>query len=184
MRCTTEGRRLVDEFRTAEADWTQNATAQALAALRQKNFEQASMAVSRSGKADARDCRILHFIFSTLLPRHAKFDERHLTNLRVAAGMTQLWGTNRASPYIEQLLRFEEIDWNLECRLLWSAAMEANRLEEFKAVGIKRVQVLGSDDCPVCAADNKKIYDIDSAPKLPHENCACDGGCVCMFTTV
>lgn len=184
VRCSPEGRKLVDDFRKAEAEWEKNATAECLAALRQHDFEKASRASSRSGNADHRDCRVLQLIFSAHLARHANLDEKQISNIRVAAAMMQLWGTNNATPYLEEGLSVMDFDWNVESRMLLFRALGTVRLEEIKELGIGRVQVLASgtsEDCPVCAADNNKVYDIGAAPILPHDGCACEGGCPCTL---
>lgn len=193
FRCTTKGRQLSEQFLQTERDAEQNAITQAVAALRQQDIDEACRLIaawttvsalrptSKDAHRDARDANILQIIFTSQLKRHAAFDETQMKNVRVAAAMMQLMGTNNAFPYLEQGLNGGDLDWSLESRMLLFRALERGRLEEIKTAGVKRVEVLGANGCAACAADNKKTYAIELAPVLPHDDCSCEGGCVCML---
>ena len=198
LSCTQVGRELAERFLATEAKAEQHAQAQSLAALRHGEFEQASRVVASfaasrifgGGAEDhwqqaqsIRDIGVLRLLFSECLARHAHLEEKVLRNIRVAAAMMQLWGTNNPKSYLEAGLSLE-VDWVVETGLLLSRALGIVRLEEMKAAGIERVQVLASGDpadCEKCIADNNKTYQIGSAPFLPHQECTCQTGCRCIL---
>jgi len=57
-----------------------------------------------------------------------------------------------------------------------------SRLDEMKAAGITKVEVIGSgwdNECPACRALFRREYDIADAPALPPKNCTCVPWCRC-----
>jgi len=91
-----------------------------------------------------------------------------------------IW-TSRGALIAEKFQESEqEVKWQAQQETL--LALAADRLEEMKRAGIRRVKVLGSPDtCSTCRSDSGKIYPIDAAPVLPHQGCNCEMGCVCLL---
>ena len=107
LSCTPVGRGLAERFLEAGAKVQQEAQDQSLAALRRGQVEEAcrivatfeasrvfgrGVGIDRQGYEPTRDSGILGLVFSESLARHAKLDQKALANIRVAAGMMQLWG--------------------------------------------------------------------------------------------
>ena len=190
LSCTPVGRGLAERFLEVGAKAEQAAQDQSLAALRQRQVEdacrivatfEASRVFGRGVGIDwqryepARDSSILNLVFSESLARHAKLNEKALAAIRVAAAMMHLWGTNNPSPYLEEGLNHDEVDWAVEARMLLFRALGILRLQEMKSAGIQRVKVLGSGGrarCQACRSDDQTAYSIDCAPVLPHELCS------------
>ena len=129
----------------------------------------------------------MRLVFSECLARHAKLDQKAMANIRVAAAMMQLWGTNNPKPYLEEGLNRDEVDWAVEARMLFFRGLGIVRLQEMKSAGIQRVKVLGSGGrgrCEACRSDDQMAYPIDRAPVLPHEVCGCQTGCGCILVAV
>jgi hypothetical protein len=159
LSCTPVGRGLAERFLEAGAKAEQEAQDQSLVALRQRQFEEACRVVAtfeascvfgRGVGTDwqayepTRDSGILSLIFSESLARHAELDEKALANIRVAAAMMQLWGTNNPRPYLEEGLNHDGVDWAVEARMLLFRGLGIVRLQEMKSAGIQRVKVLWS----------------------------------------
>jgi hypothetical protein len=141
--------------------------------------------IYRAEEAKAESIGFLTLIFTTKLLRHAHFDENTMQAVQLSASMMFLWGTNEPPRWLRDDASSGQCDLILEARMLLSAVYHITRLREIKQAGIGRVQILssnGPDDCTVCCSDNKKTYPIDSCPILPHENCTCEMGCMCIAT--
>jgi hypothetical protein len=202
LSCTRVGRGLAERFLEAGAKAQQEAQDQSLAALRQRQVEEACRIVATFEASrvfgrglgidwqryePTRDSAILRLIFSESLARHAKLDEKALANLRVAAAMMQLWGTNNPRPYLEEGLNYDEVDWSVEAMMLLSRGLGIVGLQAMKSAGIQKVKVLGSGvrgRCLACRSDDQVVYLIDRAPVLPHEVCSCHSGCGCILVAV
>jgi hypothetical protein len=113
-------------------------------------------------------------------------EENRLSKLRLAAGMMQLWGTNRAYQWLPD--GFEtgtHLDSDAACRMLVFHASHLRNLEAYKKSGAKTVEVLGVDDgtaCSECRKISGKKYKLGEVPELPYAKCTCEIGCRC--TTV
>lgn len=200
--CSSVGRDLAERFLEAGARAEEQARDQSLAAVRQQKFEEACQVVASfeasrvCGRGvginwqqydPSRDSRILRLIFSQRLMRRGQIDENALENIRVAAAMMHLWGTNNPKRYLEASLSRDGIDWEVESRAVLSRALGTIRLQEMKSAGIQRIRVLGSGDtadCQVCRSDDEVVYLIAEAPVLPHDGCSCRTGCRCVLTAV
>jgi len=199
LSCTPTGRGLAEEFLEAGVKAEQQARDRSLAALQQHQLEEACRVVASFEASrvfgrglginwqkydPSRDSEVLHLIFSQRLVRHEQFDGRALDNIRVAAAMMHLWGTNNPKPYLEKSLNYDEVDWEVETRMLLSRALGIVHLQEIKSAGIQRVRVLGSGsvgDCQVCRSDSEVVYPVAQAPVLPHVGCCCPNGCRCIL---
>lgn len=198
LMCTPKGKLLVDGFLESEEELGCKAERAAESALRAGRYEEACAEVAEfeAGKVfqrglgidwskyDAsRDLEVLSEIASIKLTRHNDIPQDTLDSLRISAGMMNLWGTSKP----EKWLAASEKRFANEAHALWAAAIEAVNLRAFKRIGIKRVEILSSgrdNMCLVCRNDDKKIYEIEAAPKLPHEGCTCEIRCGCTLIAV
>ena len=104
---------------------------------------------------------------------------------RICAAALELWDEPEVS-YLEGVRRFVSFDsedpWI--ATTLWSAAIEKERLNEFRAAGVKRVEICGSgcdDDADVCRGSDGRVFDLSDAPELPHKVAEDETPCRCMF---
>ncbi len=200
--CTTKGRILVEKFQEAERHAKERAESECLEALKQRRFKaacsvigayEASRVFPRGVGIDwqrydcSHDLSVLQIIFTAHLSRHARFGEDTMLNLRLAAAMIHLWGTNDPSPWLPDNSGDDKTVLVTEARMLLFHALNRVRLQEMKEAGIRRVKILSprnSDDCPTCRSNDGKTYPIDGVPILPHEGCTCECGCRCITIAI
>jgi len=150
----------------------------------------------------AYDLSILQSIFSARIKRQIGFDESILEIIRIAAGMMHLWGESKPSPWLPDDIYPEGIDWDdlppgadiapvisfaTEAYAILSHALETARITQMKEAGIESVRTLTArlgNECPVCRAEEERLYHIDDCPVLPHEGCSCKNGCKCVALSV
>ena len=107
------------------------------------------------------------------------------TGHRICAAALELWDEPEVS-YLEGARRFVSLEsedpWIAST--LWAAAIEKERLAEFKDSGIKRVEVCGSgcdDDAEVCKQSNGSCFALCNAPELPHKVGEDETPCRCIL---
>jgi hypothetical protein len=188
--CTPKGELIVDRFIEAEELLRVKAELASQSALKTRQYAdafaivgqfEASRPFPRSTDCDStHDLDVLNEIGTVRLKQCATTSDSTVMSLRVAAGMMYLWGTNKP----EKWLTDSDKKFANQAMVILSAATAKVRLREMKRTGIKRVEMLSSgrdDMCVVCRKDDRTIYDISSAPELPHEDCTCEFGCACML---
>jgi len=193
--CTPRGRLIVEKYLESETEIKNQCEQAVISALEEQRWKDACLMVAsfeasrvfpRGIGTDWKnynsnyDLFVLKQISECHIQRHASFDENVISKLRVSAAEMHLWGTNKPSA----IGLNAGFDWAVESRMILFSALGAKRLEEMKSAGIKRVKILGSgssDVCSICKSANDKVYRIDAAPTLPHENCTCENGCCCLL---
>jgi len=193
--CTPRGRLIVEKYLESETEIRKQCEQVVISALEGQRWIDACLMVAsfEASRVFPRgigmdwknynsnhDLFVLKQISECNLQRHASFGENIISKLRVSAAEMHLWGTNKPSA----IGTSTDFDWAIESRMILFSALGAIQLQEMKSVGIKRVKILGSgssDVCPICKSVNEKIYRIDAAPILPHENCTCENGCCCLL---
>jgi hypothetical protein len=201
--CSLKGKILVEKFQEAESQEKKRTEQAAFEALKQGQLKDACLVVAAYEASRVfsrglgmswqeydcnRDLNILEIIFTAQLSRHGNFDQETIRNMRLAAAMLHLWGTNNPSSWLPQTvnddnLDEESLDLATEVRMILFHALHIIRLREIKDAGILRVEILSSragDECFICQTDNGKKYSVDAAPVLPHEGCSCKYGCGCI----
>jgi hypothetical protein len=194
--CTPKGRLIVEKYLESEAEIKKQCEHEVITALEDHRWKDACLRVAsfeasrvfpRGVGMDWKnynsnyDLSVLKQISECRLQRHVFFDENVVSKLRVSAAEMHLWGTNKPSALGLNI----DFDWAVESRMILFSALGAIRLQEMRAAGINRVKILGCgspDVCSVCKSANDKVYRIDNAPTLPHENCTCENGCCCLLT--
>jgi len=193
--CTPKGRMIVEKYLESEAEIKKQCEQSVISALENQRWDdachlvasfEASRVFSRGIGMDwnnynsNHDLFVLKQIFECHLPRHATFNENFISKFRVSAAEMHLWGTNKPSA----IGLNTDFDWAVESRMILFSALGAIQLQEMKLAGIEHVKILGSgssDVCSICKSANNKVYRINAAPSLPHENCTCENGCCCLF---
>lgn len=119
----------------------------------------------------------MSLIFSSL-PKILKpyVQEEQLPGLRLAAAIDHLWGSNRLHREIENLPEnYGKFSQQEAISVFSHFAYEASRLRNFRADGIRHIEVYG-DEQTACAACKKiigKRYSIGRIPELPPPRCTC-----------
>jgi hypothetical protein len=193
--CTPKGQLLVGTFEESERQLRLEAEDQSESALRAGRYKdactivadfEASQVFPRGVGIDwsrydaARDIEILNEIAGYSPIRHRAIPESALANLRMSAGMMNLWGENNPLKW----LTGSEREFAQEAHMMLSAAISRVNLNDWKRLGFTKVKILGSgreDACKICKEANGQIYPIESAPELPHGGCICEHACACIF---
>lgn len=106
-----------------------------------------------------------------------------LDELRLAAGMMQLWGTNRAHPWLSD--DFEtgiHLDGNAASLMLGFHAAYTRDMGKYREAGVKTIEVMGVNDrhtCEECRKLSGNKYTLGQVPELPYPECICESGCRC-----
>jgi len=102
--------------------------------------------------------------------------------------MMYLWGTNRASKWLSKDVRTRieatglPMKPDAAARMLWFHASFLSTVENYKRLGVDRVEVLGtSDSCEDCQKLQKRRYRLDRVPELPYARCTHVMGCRCSM---
>lgn len=195
LTCTPKGQLLAEKFEQSEKELRLKAESQSESALRAGRYQDACTVVANFEASQifprgvginwnaydaTHDIEILNEIAAYSAPRHRDIAESTLANLRINAGMMNLWGESNPLKW----LTGSDREFAHEARMILFAAIEKVRLKEFKESGIKQVKILGSgrdDACKICNQADGQIYPIESAPELPHVQCTCQYGCGCIF---
>jgi len=105
-----------------------------------------------------------------------------LGNLRIAAGMMQLFGTNSGRQWLPK--DFEtgiHLKSDTACRMLLFHASHLRSMKTFLEAGIGTVRVLGSgDSCSQCREISGRKFALGDAPELPLGKCIHELGCRCI----
>ena len=199
--CTEKGLAAVRGFQERAKNAKSQAETLAVEALRSKQFKEACRVIASYEAAqvsprglgidwkdydDRHDVGILRIIFETKPERFASISDIQLQEVRVAAGMLQLWGVNDASRW---LVHSKADEFGMEpddaAMLLLNYGLNMKRLAEFQLLGIKKVQILGGcDECPACQEIKQKFFPLVDVPEVPLANCTCETGCTCTITAV
>ena len=126
------------------------------------------------------DIFILQQIFHNKPKILSKIDDEKLNCLRLAAGMSYLWGVNNAKKWLPSDFKLELI-MNIDSaiRMLIFYASNKQRMETFKNRNIRIITQ--SDSCDECKNFKDKIYTIENLLELPYEHCKNPLGCRCSI---
>ena len=200
-RCTPEGIELAECYLENEKSKRVDAERESLYFLEKRDFTkavrvmigyEASQVFPRGIGIDwhnydsESDLILLKTIFETTPSILKNVRQSQLHHLRLAAGMMQLWGTNRVQKWLPDNFELNiHISSYAACRMLVFHASYLRNLEEYKKLGIKVVEILGvgnESSCFECRKISGGKYKLNELPELPYAQCTCKMGCRC--TTV
>lgn len=201
LRCTSEAARIAGKYVAHEQERRTVTENEVLRLLERREHVKAVRAVvafeatqifSRglginwSDYDGSSDIKALKTIFERKPRILGNISNDRLENLRVSAGMMQLWGTNTAAPWLPQdFTTGIHLDADSAARMLVFYASHLRAMEQYKEAGVRTAEVMAVEDnltCSACHGINGKKYRLDAAPELPYPNCTCEIGCRC--TTV
>lgn len=200
-RCTKEGMQLAENYLEGEKAKRDTAERDVLDLLARKDFSnavrvvaqyEASQVFPRGLGIDWKNYDVesgaesLKSIFERAPGILKGVEEKQLDELRRAAAMMELWGTNTARRWLPD--DFEtgiRLDGDAASRMLVFHATHLRNMQGYKVAAVKIVEVLGVDDgntCSECRKISGKKYKLETVPELPYAKCTCELGCRC--TTV
>jgi hypothetical protein len=221
LKCTEKGRELAEQYLAKEQENKKNVERLILDALRVYDFKTACM-FSASYEAEklfprdplilgqtydpvraaarlkeynsAEDVEMLKKMFECKPKILGRLNEEHLNLVRIAAGMTHLWGSGEGESWLPFWL---PEDFNTDLAMDGAAAPmmvlfyldHLRKLELYRSTGIEMVEIMTSDPgdphcCPSCRKLEKRKYRIHEVPELPNENCTSELGCRCEAVPV
>jgi hypothetical protein len=141
-----------------------------------------------AGAGDVSSMRILELILTRTPALFANYPPTVLQPIRIAAALMELWGTNT----IPDLVKNEDMpDQRFSPQaighMLHSHACFLKKIEEFRAVGIKRVEFIGSNDptdCQACQEADGESYTTEGVPELPLVDCQCKSPYGCRLKVI
>lgn len=111
-------------------------------------------------------------------------ERNRLDQLRVSAGMMDLWGTNSAKRWLsEEYETGIHLKSDAAGRMLLFHANHIRNLEDYREAEFRKIQILGVNDgasCSECLKIDGKEYLLDQVPELPYAKCTCEFGCRCI----
>ena len=200
IHCTEQGLAVVEQYLNGEKEKRTKVEQQVINAIRKRKFKEASQLVAgfeaeqvfqRGINVDwknhdpSRDVAILSNMFDSAPKKLAGLKAELLEQLRVAAGMMHLWGTNRGKEWLSTNEKSGlGIDNDSAIRMLLSYAMCRHEIADYKRIGVKTVKILTCNDSHVCDKCRKlasKTHKLSEVPELPYEKCTCEFGCRCWI---
>jgi hypothetical protein len=197
-RCTGEGARLAQNYLEGEKEKRRIVEQQVLGLLKQEEFSRAIRVVEQyeatqvfqrglgidwNNVNGSSDIKSLNAIFHRKPAILKRAEEDRLSQLRVAAGMTLLWGTNDARRWLpENLDTGIHLDGETACRMLVFHAWHLRDMKGYKEAGALNVEVNAVGDsltCSECEEIGGKKYPIAKVPQLPYGKCTSELGCRC-----
>lgn len=200
-RCTAAGLQLAENCLEAEKTKRESAEREVLDLLAREEYSKAVSVVARYEASQVfprglgidwksydgtPDVEALKTIFDSTPAILQRIEEIRLKQLRFAAGMMQLWGTNTARHWLPD--GFDTgilLDGDAACRMFVFYASHLRNMKGYREAGAWTVEVLGVDDgstCSECRKISGKKYRLENVPELPYAKCTCEIGCRC--TTV
>lgn len=130
------------------------------------------------------DVDSLKIIFSATPMLLAGMEKGRLLQIRLAAGMMQLWGTNKANRWLPKEFQTGfHLDGDVASRMLVFYASHCRNMKAYKSSGIEFAEILGTpDSCAECQQINGKRFRLVDVPELPYAKCLCENGCRCIAT--
>jgi hypothetical protein len=170
----------------------QRAIKESMAALESgdahRAFEIRNLVYGEEAGSNVSTQRIVELILTRTPALFVGYPAEVLQPLRIAAALMELWGTNTIADQVrnegtpDQRFSPQAIG-----HMLHSHACFLKKLEEFKAVGIKRVEFLGSKDpadCKACQEANGQSYTTEDVPELPLTTCQCKSPYGCRLKVI
>jgi hypothetical protein len=202
LHCSDRGRDIAQQFISDEKGNRTDVERQVLEQLRNRNFEEASIAVasyeagqvfSRGIGMDwkkhrpTRDISILNTIFNSTPKILSSVNDRQLEALRLAAGMIYLWGTGRTGEWLPTDLETDLfMDNDAAARMLVFHGYHKTNLAGYKESGVvQQVEILGApNSCDACRLISGVRFKLSEVLELPYEHCTSGLGCRCTLVTV
>jgi len=200
-RCTAAGMQLAESYLQREKAKREAAEQEVLNLLAREEYSKAVRVVTQYEAAqvfprglgidwksydETSDVESLKTIFNSTPAILKRIEENRLRQLRLAAGMMHLWGTNTARHWLpDGFDTCVHLDGDAACRMFVFYASHLRDMKGYKEAGASTVEVLGVDDgntCSECKKISGKKYRLENVPELPYANCTCEIGCRC--TTV
>lgn len=201
--CTDSGRAIAQEYVAGEDATRQAAETLSLAALERHDFLQAARVVAQyeaeqvfprgigidwSDPDQSRTVALTEGIFQARPTQVHGFDDESLERLRIAAAMMSLWGTSRPGTWLDvSKLSGSQFDGESAARMLIFSSLFVQDIARYREMGVKEVQILGTNDgtsCEACQKISGMVYRLDEVPSLPYAKCTCKIGCRCMASPV
>lgn len=201
IHCTEQGRAVAKQYLNGEKEKRAKVEQEVMDAIRKRKFKEASQLVAAfeaeqvfqrgigidwKNYNPSRDVAILSNLFNSAPKRLASLKAELLEQLRVAAGMIHLWGTNRGKEWLSTSETTGlGIDNDSAIRLLLSYAMYRHEIADYKRIGVKTVKTFTCNDSHVCDECRKlasKNHKLSEVPELPYEKCTCEFGCRCWIS--
>lgn len=108
--------------------------------------------------------------------------------LRIAAALMELWGSNNIREFVTIEGAFDyRFGPDAVAHMLLGHGNFLYRLNDFRRVGIKFVELLNArdpDECEVCRNAEGITYTLDAVPELPLRNCTCEDRYGCRVTVI
>lgn len=104
---------------------------------------------------------------------------------RMFAAMSILWGTERFEAYFDEGTGLDRGDLALSARMLCFFVRWQNTMAQVKSLGGKiGITILACNHqyttCEACLSGSGRMFTVDEAPELPHEECTCAIDCRCF----
>jgi len=196
-RCTKDGIRLAEHYLEGERAKRDSAERAVLDLLRRKEFSKAVRIVAQYEESQAyprafdieSGTESLKLIFERTPGILKGMEEEQLTELRRAAAMMNLWGTNTGRRWLPD--DFEtgiHLDGDVASRMLIFHAGHIRNMQSYRSSSVvKTVEVIGAEDGNICSECRKisgKKYKLEDVPELPYAKCTCELGCRCCTGAV
>lgn len=201
IHCTEQGRTIVGQYLNGEKEKRTKVEHEVMDAIRKRKFKEASRLVAAfeseqvfqrgigidwNNYSTSRDVAILRNIFDSTPKKLTSLKADFSEQLRIAAGMMHLWGTNRGKEWLSPgETTGLGIDSDSAIRMLLSYAMYRHEIADYKRIGVKTVKILTCNDSHVCDECRKlasKNHKLSEVPELPYEKCTCEFGCRCWIS--
>lgn len=198
--CTSEGGRLASDFvaqEKAEKDAADQMIASCLrvgdysgAATGRYQFEKnrvfsAGLGIDWASLDTKQHAQSLSKIFANTPSILDGMPEEVISELRIAAAMDMLWGTNRASAYLPKGFKTgHRLNADTAARMMIFHSYSLQRLERYRQSGADSIEVSGVEDgrhCDACREIQGKRFSIKNPPELPFPKCTCEIGCRCSY---
>lgn len=197
-RCTATGLRLAESYLEIEKAKRQDIEQEVLNLLSQGKYSDAVLAVAKyeatqvfprglgivwKNYAKSSEFESLKTIFNSTPAILKPIEDHRLKQLRLAAGMMELWGTNTAGHWLPD--GFDtgiHLDGDAACRTFIFYTIHMKNMKDYKALGAKMVEISGINDnttCSECQKISGKKYLLENMPELPLAKCTSEMGCRC-----
>jgi hypothetical protein len=199
--CTSTGKQLAENYLTDEKDKRESVEREVLKLLSQKDYPNAAQIVAKYEASQvfprgmgidwknydgASDVESLEMIFNLKPSILQGIDENRLEQIRIAAAMMKLWGTNKARQWLpDDFDTGISLDKYTACFMLIHHARHLNFIrgyKEAKEMGLNiKIEIVGThDSCFECKKIQSKIYNLEDLPEIPYPECKHESGCRCV----
>lgn len=201
MHCSERGRAISERFLAAENEKRAKVEQQVMDAIRRRKFKEASqlvasfeaeqvfprgMGVDWKNYDPSGDVAILGHIFGSLPKLLANLKRDSLDQLRVAAGMMNLWGVSYPGRWLPVDIQTGlDLDAASVALMIDAHAVYRWEIAEYQRAGVRTIKILTANDsyvCASCEALAANTYKPSNVPELPCEKCTSEGGCRCCVT--